>query len=166
MSYEWVMLHIQHNTLQSYVWHDSFVTHSWLIPRCCVVSYEWVVLHIQMRHCAHMNHDAFVRHNTTPWNDSVQYVKWLVNMRGITNSFVCTDAFTWVTWRIRTTQCNTLTEGGEGYLTNADSLKPLNNFLKRTFVSILGGPEGRFEFESNDSEISPPKLYKKCCCVK
>ena len=28
----------------------------------------------------------------------------------------------------------------EGYIPSADSLKSLNNFLKRTFVSILGGP--------------------------
>ena len=46
------------------------------------------------------------------------------------------------------------------YIPSADSLKSLNNFLKRTFVSILWGPCGaRFEFES--SNLTPLNIITK-----
>jgi len=52
------------------------------------------------------------------------------------------------------------------YIPSADSLKSLHNFLKRTFVSVLGGPSGAVRVWIWRLDISPPKLYKKCCWVK
>jgi len=51
------------------------------------------------------------------------------------------------------------------YVPIASPLKSLNNFLRRTFVFKLGGPDGWFEFDFYASDLSPSELYGKGCRV-
>jgi len=95
----------------TYVWHDSYISVTWLIHRCdTTCSYVCGMTHTCVWHdsCIHVTyllHMCDMTH-THVWHDSYTCVTWLIHMYDMTFTYVWRDSYMCVTWLIHMCDMN------------------------------------------------------------